>query len=160
MDNLVEIIKIRDRKFKALKAAENAQLQSLNAAGEKLKTARQNMLDHADEVKNLETEMLSELVGKELDKSDLLMVEHILERAKQKAELLLQQFNTAEQELNACTDQLQSVRTHRVEMQQRLNRIQEVNVEYQKEARKANKAIVEAAEVETAEAAYINRRSF
>lgn len=160
MDNLGQIIKIRDRKFRALQSAEKAQQHSVSVARQTLKDAHQNMLNYADEIKTLEAEMLSELVGKKLDKSDLLMVESILERAKENAEILLQQFNKAEHDLNVCTDQLQSIRVRRVDMHQRLGRINEVNVEYEKEARKAAIYVAETAEADIAEAAYINRTCF
>ena len=158
MNDLAQIIELRSSKLDQIKSIERQRKNAVQRAKTDLRIAQEDIQAFSDELRGMEAGLMSNLIGKHVTVNDMTMVDQILEKAKRYAQELIKRANQAENVVNECIKELETIRTQRIFIHKKLKNITEVNTELLKKSQRLALIAAEAAEEEIMETVYNNGR--
>ena len=121
------VISVRERKVGAAKSSEAAAFLACEAARQKLSAARQRMEGFAEEVKDLEIRLLSDLMKTNITVHDVARLRDKLRDVEIHTLNLVDQVRSAQSELAAQEQRLEAKRQATLRIQSKLRRITELD---------------------------------
>lgn len=139
MRDLAQIIQLRSGKLKRVQSAELERQRNLRRAQEQLVEARSAIDAFANEMRELEKNLLDGVLHKEVRAADMLLIDQILKAASLNAQRLAQEARACEDAIDTCHEELEQARSIRIDMSKKLESIKEVNREIEKKTLKARR---------------------
>lgn len=127
MLDFTKIIEIRDKKLKDHRRKEKKAISECNQARDSVQAAKKAVDDFAAEIKNLEVELINDLLNTEISITDIGILNSKLEEAEKKAQRLVNEHQQAESELADAEKRLEQIRQERIKAQSKLNKISELD---------------------------------
>lgn len=135
MIDLKRIVEMRERRVADRMRNERQAKSHMRAAEAMEQQAREAMRSYAEEVSNIEQEMLAEIVGKEVTLDDIRKIEETLREIEEKAQDLAQAYEQAKQATEKAEEAAVHMHRARVAAEAKFNKIREVDTVLQAEQR-------------------------